>query len=75
MRSMSAEVTVKPLNLLRHQTAQFKQHGSTKVRVSISISQDLLEMLDQRKGLASRSAYVEKLLRDQLGGERPSELE
>jgi metal-responsive CopG/Arc/MetJ family transcriptional regulator len=30
------------------------------------MSQDLLELIDEMKGLASRSAFVEKLLRDQL---------
>jgi len=66
MRSMSGEATVKPLNFLRHRNAKFKKHNSTKVRVSLSMSQDLLELIDEKKGLVSRSAYVEKLLRDQL---------
>jgi len=63
---MSGEVTVKPLNLLRHQKAKFKKHNNTKFRVSLSMSQELLELIDEKKGLVSRSAYVEKLLRDQL---------
>jgi hypothetical protein len=64
---MSAEVTVKPLNLSRHKNAErLKQRKNKKIRISLSMSQELLEMIDETRGLAARSALIEKLLRDQL---------
>lgn len=63
---MNARVTVKQLSLSKHKNAQLKQSQNKKVRVSLSIDQDLLTLIDEMKGLASRSAFVEKLLKDQL---------
>jgi len=62
---MNADVIVKPLNL-RHKTVVIKPRQNKKVRVSLSMSQDLLALIDEMRGLAARSAFVEKLLRDQL---------
>jgi len=70
MRSMNTKVTVEQLNLLRQKTAEESQIKNMKVRVSLSIRKDLLERIDEMKGLASRSAFVEKMLRDQLNREK-----
>ena len=70
MKNMSTDVTVKPLNFLRHRISEVRQRQGKKGRVSLSLSVDLLKKIDEMKGLASRSAFVEKLLRDQLSRER-----
>jgi len=67
---MSADATVKPLNFLRHKASGTKLCQDKKGRVSLSLSVDLLKKIDEMKSLASRSAFVEKLLRDQLTQER-----
>lgn len=67
VRIMSAEVTVRPLNLSRRKNSErLTQRKNRKVRISLSMSRDLLELIDETKGLAARSAIIEKLLRDQL---------
>jgi len=63
---MNTRVTVKQLSLSKSKNAQLKQSQNKKVRVSLSIDQNLLTLIDEMKGLASRSALVEKLLKDQL---------
>ena len=66
MRSMNDGLTVKQLALSKHKNDQAERSNDTKARVSISINRDLLTQIDKLKGLASRSAFVEKLLKDQL---------
>jgi len=37
-----------------------------KRRVTLSLEEDILERIDEEKGLASRSAYIEDILRKAL---------
>jgi len=37
-----------------------------KERITISIDKDLLKQIDELRGIASRSAYIESLLRKAL---------
>jgi len=41
----------------------------TKVAKSVSISEDLLKEIETKRGLASRSAYIEHLLKQALRSE------
>jgi len=42
-----------------------------KKGVNVALSEELLTLIDQRRGLVSRSAYVEDLIRRALGQSKP----
>ena len=45
-----------------------------KTKISIAISKDLLSIIDNERGLASRSAYIEDLVKRALGEKAPKNL-
>jgi len=46
-----------------------------KEKISVSLSKELIKVINQRKGIASRSAFIEQLIKEALTGQPKGENE